>query len=110
MKHKYLFGLAMCATFLFTSLCFADYKDEMKKMFRKQMIEGCMEGFDSSDDIPLSFAIKYCRCVADTALEKYSVAELMEIDEYEGEFENFADDMEVFGKECALKLLSNKKQ
>ena len=104
MKKLYLFGIMFCGLVISSSVCRAEDDIEAKNTYKKELIEACMEEFDSDDeiDISMSFSLKTCRCVADKVLNKYSLAELEAIDEYEGRVEEFAEDMETFGTECAL--------
>ena len=106
MKKKYLFGLAVCAILLSSSICKAEYNQDFKNIVRKQMMEECVKEGLSDDSIPPSFVAKHCQCSIDKALAKYSVEELIEIDNYGEGFVKFMEDMERFGKECAIEILT----
>ena len=104
MKKLYLFGIMLCISVISSSVCRADDDTEIKNTYKKELIEACMDEFNSDDeiDLPMSFGFKTCRCVADKIMDKYSLTDLKAIDEYEGRVEEYLEDMETFGTECTL--------
>ena len=72
------------------------------------MMEECLNKGSLDDTLQFSFIVKLCQCSIDKALTKYSVEELIEIDDYGGNFIEFTEDMERFGKKCAIEILKKK--
>jgi len=105
MKKKYLFGLITCTILLLSSLCKAEYDQKFKNVIRKPMMEACIKAGHPDNSIPLSLVVKSCQCSIDKLLEKYSVEELMEANNYGENYVNFIEDAERFGKECAIEIL-----
>ena len=110
MKKKNLVYMIVSAFFLVPSLCHAEDGYDFKKAFRIQTIEACMEEMAESDaDFPPKVSLSICRCVTDKILEKYSVEELIKIDNYEGRIDEFMDDSVEFGTLCAIQAIKGKK-